>query len=122
RGYSTSSGQVVREIKKHTDWIYSLEYGPDGVLLASADRAGNVVVWEAHTGREFFALRGHTAAVTGLSWRMDSNILATASEDATVRLWEMANGTQARSWNAHGGGCESARFTHDGRLVTCGRE
>ncbi len=71
RVYSTKDGSLVREIKKHTDWVYSVEYSPDGVLLATADRGGGVFVWEAHTGREYFSLRGHTAAVTDLSWRLD---------------------------------------------------
>jgi WD40 repeat protein len=122
RIYSTRDGEKIREIKKHTDWIYALEYSPDGVLLASADRNGGVFVWEAFTGREYFSLRGHTAAVTDVSWRDDSNVLATCSEDSTVRLWEMENGGQIRSWGAAGGGVESVRFSHDGRIATVGRD
>jgi hypothetical protein len=121
RVYSTKDGEKIREIKKHTDWIYALEYSPDGVLLASADRNGGVFVWEAFTGREYFSLRGHTGAVTDLSWRDDSNVLATGSEDGTVRLWEMENGGQIKAWGA-GGGVESVRFSHDGRIATVARD
>ena len=51
-------GSLVREIKKHTDWVYAVEFSPDGVLLATGDRTGGLIVWEAATGREFFDLRG----------------------------------------------------------------
>ncbi len=122
RVYSTKDGSLVREIKKHTDWIYSVEYSPDGVLLATGDRNGGLFVWESHTGREYFALRGHTAAVTGLSWRMDSNVLASLSEDTTLRLWEMENGNAIKTWGAHGGGGQSVQYTHDSRIVSCGRD
>lgn len=122
RVYSTRDGALLREIKKHTDWITALEYSPDGVLLATADRAGNMLVWEAFTGREYFSLRGHTAAIQGMSWRMDSNVLASISEDATLRLWEMENGNAIKSWAAHGGGSQAVQFTHDHRLVSCGRD
>jgi hypothetical protein len=122
RVYATKDGQLLREIKKHTDWITAIEYSPDGVLLATGDRAGNLLVWEAYTGREYFSLRGHTAAITDLSWRLDSNVLATVSEDTTLRLWEMENGNAIKSWGAHGGGCQSVEFTHDNRLVSCGRD
>jgi hypothetical protein len=122
RIYSTKDGQLVREIKKHTDWIYTVEYSPDGVLLATGDRSGGLFVWEAHTGREYFSLRGHTGAITDVSWRFDSNILASASEDTTIRLWEMENGSQAKGWGAHGNGCLAVRYTHDGRIVSCGRD
>src|SRR5690606_21021928 len=47
RIYSVETGELVHEIKKHTDWIYALEFSPDGVLLATADRNGGMFVWEA---------------------------------------------------------------------------
>jgi hypothetical protein len=122
RVYSTKDGEKLREIKKHTDWVTAIEYSPDGVLLASGDRSSGLYVWESFTGREYFALRGPKAAVTDLSWKADSNILAAASEDGTVKLFEMENGKQTKSWNAHGGGVQAVRYSHDGRLVSCGRD
>jgi WD40 repeat protein len=122
RIYSTKDGALVHEIKKHTDWITAIEFAPDGVLLATADRGGNMFVWEAETAREYQSLRGHTAAITELSWRLDSNLLASSSEDTTIRLWEMNNGSQVRGWGAHGGGAAAVHFTHDGRLVSTGRD
>ncbi len=122
RIYSTSDGSVLHEIRKHTEWIYALEYSPDGVLLATADRSGGMFVWESETAREYQNLKGHGGAITDLSWRLDSNMLASASEDATVRLWEMNGGKQIKSWSAHGGGTLSVRYTHDGRIVSAGRD
>ena len=122
RVYATADGSLVYESRKHTDWIYALEFSPDGVLLATADRSGGMFVWEADTGREYANLKGHGRAITAVSWRLDSNVLASASEDATVRLWEMQNPRQIKSWKAHGGGTTCVRFTHDGRLVTAGRD
>jgi hypothetical protein len=122
RVFSTTDGQLLREIKKHTDWINTVEFSPDGVLLATGDRSSGLYVWEAYTGREYFNLRGHSAAITDVSWRADSNVLASTSEDGTIRLWEMENGGQIKGWGAHGGGSLAAKFTMDGRLVSCGRD
>ncbi|RIK80754.1 MAG: hypothetical protein DCC68_10385 [Planctomycetota bacterium] len=122
RIYNTADGSLAHEIRKHTDWVYAIEFSPDGVLLATADRGGGLFVWEAETAREFLALQGHTAAVTDVSWRSDSNILASASEDTTVRLWEMNDGKQVKSWGAHGGGTGTVDFARGGRLVTGGRD
>src|SRR5262249_51654304 len=41
--------------------------------------------------------------------------------DGSVRLWEMENGNQIRTWGA-GGGVESVRFSHDGRIATVARD
>ena len=122
RIYSTADGSLVHEIRKHTEWIYSLEFSPDGVLLATADRNGGMFVWESETAREFQNLAGHKAAITDLSWRIDSNVLASASEDGTVKLWEIEGGKEIKNIAAHAGGASSIEFSKDGKLVTSGRD
>jgi WD40 repeat protein len=122
RIFSTETGELLREIKKHTDWIYAVKYSPDGVLLATADRSNGLFVWEAATAREYLNLQGHKEAVCDVSWRPDSNVLASASMDGTVKLWEMNEGKNPKSWTAHGGGVSCINYTHDGRIVTAGRD
>jgi hypothetical protein len=34
----------------------------------------------------------------------------------------MENGGNIKGWGAHGGGASSVRFTHDGRVASCGRD
>ena len=53
RVFNVADGSPVTEIRKHTDWVTAVEFSPDGVLLATADRAGGVWVWEAGTDRGF---------------------------------------------------------------------
>ena len=118
----STDGQLLHSIKKHTDWVTAINYSPDGVLLASGDRAGGLWVWEANTGNEFYGLTGHKGAITDICFRGDSNVLASASEDGTVKLWDMKEGKEIKTINANGGGVASIQFTHDGRLVTCGRD
>lgn len=122
RIYATDSGELLHEITKHTEWIYSVAFSPDGVLLATTDRNGGMFLWEAETAREYQTLAGHGGAVCDVAWRHDSNLLASCSEDGTIRLWEMQNGKQIKSWNAHGGGCASIDFARDGRIVSTGRD
>jgi WD40 repeat protein len=122
RIYSTEDGSLLHEIRKHTEWIYALEFSPDGVLLATADRNGGLFVWEAETAREFQNLAGHKAAVTDVSWRDDSNVLASGSEDGTIKLWEIEGGKEIKSWAAHGNGTSAIDFAHDGRIASVGRD
>jgi len=122
RVFSAADGSQRYELRKHTDWIYALEFSPDGLLLASADRAGGVRVWEAERGDDHLSIDGHKGPVTDVSWRSDSKVIATASEDGTVKLWEMEDGRSIRSLSAHPGGVTAARFHHDGRLLTAGRD
>jgi hypothetical protein len=120
--FSTKDGSLLFKMKKHTDWITTVAFSPNGQWLASADRNGGLVIWDADNGLEIHTLSGHKAAVTALSWRPDSKLLASSSEDGTAKTWEMNDGKQVKSWNAHKDGTLSIDYTHDGRLVTCGRD
>jgi predicted nucleic acid-binding Zn-ribbon protein len=120
--FSTKDGELLHKMKKHTEWVTSVEFSPNGKYLATGDRNGGVMVWEAANGQEVYTLAGHKGAITSLSWRSDSDTLVSASEDGSVRLWKMADGQQVRNWTAHNGGTLSARVTHDGRIVTTGRD
>lgn len=122
RGWDIASDSARYEIKKHTDWVTALEISPDGKFLATGDRQGGLVVWEAPLGREYQVLEGHAAAVTSICWRGDSTIFATSSEDGTVRLWNREKTATERSWDAHPGGALAVRFGKNGRIVSVGRD
>lgn len=120
--YKTQDGTLEHRIKKHTEWITALEFSPDSKYLATGDRNGGLVLWEAASGQEMFTLPGHKGAITAITWRSDSELFASASEDGTLKLWKASDGAALRSINANPGGSLAARFTHDGRIVTCGRD
>ena len=122
RIFDATDGTQLFDIKKHTDWIYSVAYSPDGVLVASGDRSGGVFVWEADTGRLYLDLAGHKGAIRSIAWRDDSNVLASASEDGTVKLWDVNSGKAIRSINAGSGGVTAVQFDHKGQLVTAGKD
>ena len=90
--------------------------------LATGDRNGGVVLWEAASGQEMFALPGHKGAITALTWRGDSEMFVSASEDGTLKLWKASDGAALKNIPAHTGGALSARFAHDGRVVSSGRD
>ncbi len=119
--FQTGDGSLKYRLKKHTDWVTALEISPDNKLLATGDRNGGLVVWELGSGEELYSLAGHKAAITSVSWRRPE-VLLSASEDGSVRIWTMEEGQSVKNWAAHPPGTLCLRPTHDGRLVTCGRD
>lgn len=123
RVFRTSDGEMDYEIDNHTEWVVSVAFSPDGILLASGDRNGNVFVHEATGGAQFHMIGNvHEGGVTDLAWRADSNVLASAGADGRVRLWAMQNGREIRGFEAHPGGVTAVAFSHEGELVSGGRD
>jgi WD40 repeat protein len=109
-------------LRMHTDWILSLAFSPEGLLLASGDRFGGLQVWETESGKEFHTLRGHVGAVSALSWSADSEQLVSAGQDASLRLWDMHEGAQRARWDAGVGGILAVECDVTGRVVCGGRD
>lgn len=120
--FDIATGEPRGRIEKHTEWITAVDFSPDGILLATADRNGGAFVWEAESLAPFYALATHPAAITALAWRADGDVLATACEDGKVRLWNMHNGGKVKEFAAHPAGVLDVAFASDGRLATVGRE
>lgn len=119
---TVADAKVVHTFRKPTDWVQSVAFGPDGLLVAAGDRFGGLYLWEAKSGKEFAVLRGHTKGVTGLAFRADGDALASASDDGTVRVWNLHTGSEAAKWDAHDDGALDVQWHATGALATAGRD
>ncbi|MBK5294268.1 MAG: pentapeptide repeat-containing protein, partial [Acidobacteriia bacterium] len=82
--------------------VTSVEYSPDGKLLAVA--TGSVVeVFDTATGQCRRVLSGHQDWVGSVAWRGDGRQIASGSEDKTVRVWDVESGSAVRTLSGHEG-------------------
>jgi cytochrome c553 len=120
--YALGAEEPVAKLTKHTDWVTAVAFSPDAALLASADRAGGIFLWEAETLAPYLALAPHAARVTALEWSADGNLLVSASEDGKIRIHDANDGHVVREWAAHEGGVTAMTLTPDGKVVSGGRD
>lgn len=111
-----------QELKRHVGWVTALEYSPNGKLLATADRNGGLLVWEAGSGAFIQKLDGHSKAITSLSWRSDSRFVVSSSEDGSLKIWNPEQAKAVKSFAAHGGGSLVAGYRRDGTIYSAGRD
>ena len=114
------SGKLRYQSTKHTDWILDIAIDPEGLLFVSADRSGNVFVWELESGEPLHTLRGHRGAVHEIAWFADGNRCATAGEDGTIRVWDMHTGKQVGQWIADSKGVLGLAIVGE-QLISIGR-
>jgi RNA polymerase sigma factor (sigma-70 family) len=93
-----------------------LSASPDGKLLATAGRDGNVRLWEVPGGREVGRLEGHKADLCWAVFAPDGKTLATADGEA-VRVWAIAARRLVWEDRTAGDRCALA-FAVDGKALT----
>ncbi|MFN7732228.1 MAG: c-type cytochrome domain-containing protein [Pirellula sp.] len=109
-------------LEKHTDWVTATAISPDGLLVASGDRFGAVILWDPVERKEFATLRGHTRGITSIAWAANGERLCTSSQDGTLRWWDLHRLESIRTWPAHEGGVSAMVMAPSGYLVTAGRD
>src|SRR5262249_51244753 len=86
----------------------------DGKRLASATLTGDIVVWDAATGKERKRLGSMEADVLALAFHKDGQLLAVGARDGTAKLFNVINGKTVRTLK--GKTPVALAFSPDGRL------
>ncbi|MEP0949257.1 TIR domain-containing protein [Leptolyngbya subtilissima DQ-A4] len=102
-------------VEGHSDWVYGVEFSPDGKLLASASLDGSVKLWQPD-GILINTFQGPDGGgLADVSFSPDGQTLAAGGED-TVYLWSTA-GELLRTLQGHGDWVSSVRFSPDGQKI-----
>src|SRR5262249_18805146 len=81
RAWDAGPGNVLLELKGHTDWIRSAAFSPDGSRVLTGSRDGTARVWDAKTGKVLLELKGHTDVVRSAVFSPDGSRVVTAGSD-----------------------------------------
>lgn len=69
----------------------SLAWSPDGSLIAATSGSGDLIFWDAETGRQVFTLSPPTGRFTSLAFGADAPHLATGSSDGMAIVWTLSS-------------------------------
>jgi len=100
----------------HSDWIVSVVFSPDGMLLATGgnqiDR--KVKIWDAIAGTLRHTLHGHRWAIYSLAFSENGAMLASGGGEATVCIWDVASGSLLFNIPGHDNWIQKLQFTKNG--------
>ncbi len=117
---------LIREFQGHTNIVKSVDFSPDGKLIASASgfpRGDNSVrIWDRETGRELDRLDEHFIPVVFATFSPDGKHLLSGDIRGRMILWsldEKREGWRRRitDWRNNEIMIDHATFTPDGKRV-----
>jgi WD40 repeat protein len=111
---------VARRFKGIIGAIWSVEFSPNGKILAAATEEKTVRLWDVASGQEREPLRGHTNIVHGVAFSPDGKRLASASMDQTLMLWDTQSGKRLATLKGHTSAVKCVAFSPDGESLASG--
>jgi ribosome assembly protein 4 len=113
----------------HQHHVLCTAWSPNGDYFLSADRSGEIRVWDPVTGqpRGRGILTGHSKYVTSLSFEPyhvnpESSRVASGSKDSTIKIWNILTGQCERTISGHTDSIESVKWGGSGLLYTASRD
>jgi transducin (beta)-like 1 len=119
----------IKTFSGHTGSVQSIQWDPQGKLLASGSQDNTVKVWSMDREDCLHDLKGHTHFVDQVKWSNTGPgtkypnkklFLASCSEDKTVKLWDVDTGTCLHTLQNHKGFVRSIDFSPDGIFFASG--
>ncbi|KST67491.1 WD40 domain-containing protein [Mastigocoleus testarum] len=106
-----------QKLEGHSGEVNSLEWSPDGSLLASASHDTTIIIWEKKTSKIKTVLKGHSSDIYSVTWSPNGQMLASGSYDNTIKIWSVATGQMLFIIEGHTGAVNCVQFSCDGKLL-----
>ena len=86
------SNQIICVLDGHEEQVNSVAFSPNGQILASGSKDGNVKLWDVNSGKEILTLlpqenKDLTSEITSVAFSPDGQFLASSTIDGYVTIW-----------------------------------
>jgi WD40 repeat protein len=110
----TSKGKLLVFSEEKNSGIVSVNFSPDGTILAAASADGAVRIWRKDGSP--LSLLKHRQPLTSISFSPDSQMIVSGCIDQLVRVWKI-DGKLLKTLKGHSAGVWSVNFSPDGEML-----
>ena len=128
RFWNVSASVPLHTCSGHRNHILMVAWSPDGRTFVSADKSGEIRVWDPKKGTQRGStMAGHKKWVTSLCFEpLHVNPaclrLASSSKDHTIKIWNVVTCQCETTISGHLDSVESVKWGGNGLLYTCSRD
>ncbi len=119
-----SIGNSVQELHgdfsnldSHNGFVYTVQFSPDGKILASGGADRKIKLWNTDTGKIIYTLDGHQDVVTAIQFMPNGKILIGAGADRTIRFWDLEHKQLLKTIEAHEQKIHALAISQDGKII-----
>ena len=118
--WDPQSGEELRELKGHSDWIEDVAVSADGRLAVSAGRDDMMMVWDVTGGRVLPSFDAPSDWGLCVAISDDGLTAVSGSRNSTLKVWDLAAGNELRTLEGHSDCVQCVAVTPDGRTAVTG--
>lgn len=102
----------------HADVVHAVAYSPDGTRLASAAGRGEIMLWDAASGRMQMRLQAQHGNAFAVAFSADGAQVAAGFQGGEVAVWNAADGRPWPVIDSGTGSVESLAFGAEGKQIS----
>ncbi|MGI0486099.1 NB-ARC domain-containing protein [Pantanalinema rosaneae CENA516] len=99
--WQISTGQQLRAVHAHQDWIFSIAFHPTGDCLITGSLDCSLKVWQVASGDCLRTIQVHRGGVATVAFSPDGQWLASGSSDRTITLMHSQTGKLRHTLTGH---------------------
>lgn len=117
--HSIIADEPIATLTGHTNIVHSVEFSPDGNLLATKGKDQTIRLWNPHSGNLIRTF--DTTFRGGIAFNQDGSLLASAeATDKVINLWHADTGKLQKTLGGHLGNVHFVAFSPNSDMLASG--